>query len=373
VDLPPVPARPAAGQVDRARAFLLTALLGDFEWEDAASLANYIALMVTPYLRRPLKALVPLAVISASAPGSGKSLLSGVIGLLVGQQTVPWPGDDDETALEKLITSTFTTESGAVIFDNLTEGTQVTSPTLANLLTNPVWSARILGRTGMGAWPNDRLWMVTGNNLRVGGDIASRSVYVRLKPAAPHPEERTGFVLGDLEAWLKDPHHRSELLWRLLVLVADWVAAGTPRDTGLPAMRQFTAWAQGAGGFLAHHGIGGFLTNLRALRGMDEDDQRWAVFLAGWRDRLGAEPLRPVDVMANAAISRDVLTGRTIDPWDGEFITDTDGIRPRSPHKLAKILGGQVDRWHGDPPIRLRAVADTHNHTTRYWVEEHHP
>jgi hypothetical protein len=64
--------------------------LGDFEWEDEASRANYIALMVTPYLRRPLKALAPLAVISASAPGSGKSLLSGVIGLLVGQQMVPW-------------------------------------------------------------------------------------------------------------------------------------------------------------------------------------------------------------------------------------------------------------------------------------------
>ena len=166
--------------------------------EDEASRANYIALMVTPYLRRPLKALVPLAVISASAPGSGQTRLSGVIGLLVGQQTVPWPGDD-ETALEKLITSTFTTEGGAVIFDNLTEGEQVASPTLANLLTNPVWSARILRpHRDRVSWPNERLWMVTGNNLRVGGDIASRSLYVRLKPAAPHPEERTGFVLGDL-------------------------------------------------------------------------------------------------------------------------------------------------------------------------------
>ena len=106
---------------------------------------------------------------------------------------------------------------------------------------------------------------------------------------------------------------------------------------------------------------------------MDEEDQRWAVFLAAWHDRFGTDPLRPVDVMENAAISRDAFTGRTLDPWDGEFITDTEGIRPRSPHKLAKILAGQVDRWHGDPPIRLRAVADTHNHTTRYWVEEHRP
>lgn len=53
------------------------ALLGDFEWEDEASRTNYIALMVTPHLRRPLKAPVPLAVLPASAPGSGKPCCRG--------------------------------------------------------------------------------------------------------------------------------------------------------------------------------------------------------------------------------------------------------------------------------------------------------
>ena len=163
-----------------------------------------------------------------------------------------WPSDNDKE-LEKLITSTFTVESGAVIFDNLAEGTSSTPPILANLLTNPVWSERILGLHRNGRWPNDRLWMATGNNLRVGGDMASRTVYVRLAPKAPHPEQRTGFAIRDLAAWIKDPDHRAELLWRLLVLVADWVAAGTPRDDDVPAMRQFTPWARGVGGFLAHH------------------------------------------------------------------------------------------------------------------------
>jgi hypothetical protein len=372
VDLPPVPDRPSTTQVAKARDFVLRALLGDFEWEDHASLANYVALMVTPYLRRPLKALAPLAIISATAPGSGKSLLSGVIGLLVGQQTVPWP-DGDDAELKKLITSTFTADIGAVIFDNLDEGTQVASPVLANLLTNPVWSDRILGSTAMGSWPNDRLWMVTGNNLRVGGDIASRSVYVRLKPAGPHPEERTGFVLGDLEDWIKDPAHRAELLWRLLVLVADWVAAGTPRDPAVPTMRQFTPWAHGVGGFLTHHGITGFLANLGALRRMDDEDTKWAIFLARWLDRLGDAPVKVADVIANATITRDLLTGHDLDPWEGEFITDRQGRRPRTPQKLAQLLTGQVDRYHGDPPLRLRRVQDRHNHSALYRVQEYQP
>jgi hypothetical protein len=211
VTLPPVPGQPAPAQVTEARDFLIYTLLGDFEWEDDASLANYIALMVTPFLRRPLRALVPLAILSASAPSSGKSLLSALIGLLVGQQTVPWPADND-TELEKLITSTFTVESGTVIFDNLAEGEVIASPILANLLTNPLWSSRILGKSGMGAWPNDRMWMATGNNLRVGADIATRSVYVRLRPAAPHPEERTGFAIPDLQGWIMNPANRGRLL-----------------------------------------------------------------------------------------------------------------------------------------------------------------
>jgi hypothetical protein len=368
VTLPPVPARPDPGQVTAARAFVLSTLLGDFEWEDTASLANYVGLMVTPFLRRPLRALVPLAIVSASAPSSGKSLLSALIGLLVGQQTVPWPADN-EAELAKLITSTFTVESGAVIFDNLAEGETIASPVLANLLTNPMWSTRILGTSGMGAWANDRLWMATGNNLRVGGDIASRSVCVRLKPAAPYPEARTGFAIPDLQGWIKDPANRAALLWRLLVLVADWVAAGTPRDTDAPQMRQFTPWAHGVGGFLAHHGITGFLTNLNAIRRMDEEDHKWAVFLATWLDRFGTNPVRPAEVLASADAGHDQPAG----PWDGDFITDDRGRWPRTPQKLGQLLTGQADRFHGDPPLTLRALRDGHNKSWLYQVERWQP
>jgi hypothetical protein len=214
--------------------------------------------------------------------------------------------------------------------------------------------------------------MATGNNLRVGGDIASRSVYVRLKPSTPHPETRTGFRIGDLQGWIMNPANRARLLWHLLVLVADWVAAGTPRDTTVPAMRQFTPWAQGAGGFLAHHAIPGFLTNVHVVRGMDEEDIKWAVFLSRWLDQLGPGLHKVNDVLANAEISRDPF-GRDYDPWDGEFITDAHGRRPRTPQKLGQLLAGQADRFHGDPALVLRAVTEKHNSTRLYRVEKFVP
>lgn len=362
--VPAVPERPGRREVAAAQTFVTGTLLGDFEWEDDASLANYVALMVTPFLRRPLRALAPLFIISASAPSSGKSLLSALTGLLTGQQVITWPGDNEEE-LEKVITATFRKESGAVVFDNIPEGEVIDSARLAALLTSPVWSSRILGTSGMGAWPNDRLWMATGNNLRVGGDIASRSVSVRLKPTAPHPEERTGFAIPDLQGWILNPANRARLLERLLVLVADWVAAGTPKDTTVPAMRQFTPWAQGTGGFLAHHGVTGFLGNLGAIRAMDEEDHKWAVFLAAWLDRFGGSAVRVADVLASTDADHDQPTG----PWDGDFITDDRGRYPRTPQMLGRLLAGQADRFHGDPPLTLRALPDIGNKTRLYRVE----
>ena len=364
VALPVVPERPSRRQVAAAQTFVTGTLLGDFEWEDDASLANYVALMATPFLRRPLRALAPLFVISASAPASGKSLLSALTGLLTGQQVVTWPGDNEEE-LEKVITATFRKESGAVVFDNIPEGEVIDSARLAALLTSPTWSGRILGTSGMGAWPNDRLWMATGNNLRIGGDIASRSVSIRLKPTAPHPEERTGFAIPDLQGWIMNPANRVRLLERLLILVADWVAAGTPKDTSVPAIRQFTPWAHGVGGFLAHHGITGFLGNLSAMRAMDEEDRKWAVFLATWLDKLGPGSVRPADVLASADDGFDQPAG----PWEGDFITDDRGRCPRTAQKLGQLLAGQADRYHGDPPLTLRTSRDGHNKTWLYRVE----
>jgi hypothetical protein len=43
-------------------------------------------------------------------------------------------------------------------------------------------------------------------------------------------------------------------------------------------MRQFTPWAEAVGGFLAHHGIGGFLANVETVRDIDEEEATWAAF-----------------------------------------------------------------------------------------------
>ncbi|WP_327086665.1 hypothetical protein OIE66_30635 [Nonomuraea sp. NBC_01738] len=348
VSLPPVPDRPTPQQVREALDFLLGRFLRDFPWASAADRANYLALLATPILRHFTRSLTPFALIDATMPASGKSILTGGPGMLYGQRIMPWPYAEEE--LRKSITAVLAEQVGVVVWDNLAEGTVIDSPTLALLVTAGVWSDRQLGASRNVAVVNDRLWMATGNNLQVGGDMASRTVRVHLDPNMPRPEERdqTQFGIPHLDQWITVPGNQMTVLWHLLVLVLDWTGQGAPRATGL-SMRQFTPWATALGGFLGHHGITEFLGNAADVRDIDEDESRWRAFLACWHTLHPGKQMTAADLRRSAEPDR--FGDSEHDRWDGQFITTHSGRLP-NPLSLGRLLTGQVGRWRGDYVIR---------------------
>jgi hypothetical protein len=354
-----VPDQPTTEQVDAAVTFLLDKFLPDFPWRGPADLANYLALAVTPLLRPFTRTLAPFGIVDATMPGSGKTILTSSIGLMVGQQVLTWTDTDAE--LRKQITTVLADQVGAVVFDNLVEGHVINSAVLARLITERTWTDRLLGSNKAATYPNDRVWLATGNNLQVGGDMASRSVWVRLDPDCPQPEARSGFSIPNLDTWILDPDNQATVLHHLLVLVVDWCRHGAPTTTNVPQMRQFTRWAQYLGGFLEHHGIPGFLTNHASNAVQDADANEWAQFLWAWHNifhtrRITAAVLRD---------SADPEPGRP-DPWRGTFLTTPAG-KPLSVKSLGKRLTGQVGRWRGN--IVLRSETDSHTKINTYWVE----
>jgi hypothetical protein len=367
VRLDPVPDHPTPQQVHAARVFLLDRFLRDFPWSSMADLANYVALLVTPTLRRYLRSLFPFGLIDATMPASGKSLLCAGPGMLYGQRVLPWP-DDDDNELRKAITAVLADLVGCVVFDNIAEGTVIDSAILANLITNPVWTDRVLGASRSVSTENDRLWMATGNNLQLGGDMASRTVRVHLDPNMPRPEERdqTKFGIPGLDHWITRPANQRIVLGHLLVLILDWIQAGAPRDSSI-SMRQFTPWAQALGGFLHHHGIHGFLTNAADVRGIDEDESRWRAFLATWHERHGPKPLTAAELRAGYEPNPPTFAGiQATDPWDGTFITTPTGRTPNA-IGLGRYLTGQTGRWRG--PYVIRSDKGPRGDRNRFWVE----
>jgi hypothetical protein len=356
--LDPVPERPTAGQVDQACAFLLDSFLADFPWRSDADRANYLALLVTPIVRPFIRTLTPFGIVDATMPGSGKTILTSCVGLLVGQKVLTWTDSEDE--LRKSITTVMADQIGAVVFDNLIEGTAIESAVLARLMTEQTWTDRRLGTNTAATYPNDKVWLATGNNLRTGGDMATRSVWVRLDPNCPRPEARTGFAIPHLDTWILDPANQATVLRHVLTLILDWTAHGAPISHDAPEMRQFTKWARMLGGFLAHHGIPGFLTNAEGGRELDEDAADWGAFLLRWHTlhretRLTANELRQT--------AEPGMNGS--DPWNGCFRTTAHGQLP-TVKTLGKLLSGQVDRWRNN--VVLRRVKDSHTKQWTYWV-----
>jgi hypothetical protein len=359
IPLDRVPAEPTSEQVEAARAFLLDRVLHDFPWVDDADRANYIGVLVTPILRRYQRSLIPFVVYTATMPGSGKTILTSGPGMLYGQRVLTWTHSDEE--LRKSITSVLADPAGTVVFDNLAEGTVIDSPVLARLITDRTWADRLLGGNKTAVLANDRLWSATGNNLRLGGDMATRTVLVRLNPNMPRPEERTGFAIPNLDDWILQPANQRRVLWNLLVLVVDWTHNGAPRQTGI-TMRQFTPWAEAVGGFLIHHGIKGFLSNVETVRDIDEENAMWTAFLGRWHQIHGDEWRNTHELRLSA--DAPVLS---LDQWDGLFLVDGRGKLP-SEVSLGKRLTGHIDRYHGE--FVLRASKDRHSNVRIWRVEK---
>lgn len=362
VDMPRIPHQPTPEQVQEALEFLLNQFLRDFLWvHPEADRANYIGLLVTPILRPYVRSVTPFGLISATTQGSGKTILSDGIGQLYGQKVQPWADSNNE--LRKNIPGILDQPGPVIVFDNIKEGGTIDQPVLAMLLTSTTYSDRLLGVNTNFSGTNDRLWLATGNNIRLGGDMATRTVLVQLDPKMPHPELRTGFSIPNLERWIKEPGNQRTLLRHLLILVMDWIAAGAPRADH--TMRQFSVWAAAVGGFLAHHGINGFLGNVETTRTLDDEDAMWAIFLDRWWSFFKGDEKTTGEVRQHAEIQ--IIEGEKDDPWGGDFVCTDEGKRP-STFQLGRLLTSQVGRFHGQFVLHARR---TKSGRCFYRVEKH--
>lgn len=361
--LKPVPDIPSDDEMRAARRFIRRELLADFPWVEE-SRANYIGVLIAPLMRSYLGGvLVPLVAIDATSPATGKSLLSQIMTRVYSGYMRPWVSDDDE--LRKVVTSILIDQGGAVVvFDNVGTGEIIKQPALAQLLTNAVWSDRVLGGSKSPLVPNDRVWIVTGNALSIGGDFASRTVLVRLDAQMPNPDLRpvSTFALGDLEQWLTDPVNRATLLHHLLVLVRGWIVAGAPRIE--TPMRTFAPWASATAGFLDWLGEPGFLKNRASLVEVDEEESMYGAFYAKWHEHFGDEVVTTTKL--RDSVTPDPTFGATTHDWKGTFLTrKRDGQIP-SASGLGKMLTAERGRFRGG--YRLNGHFDSHSKTWSYSV-----
>jgi hypothetical protein len=298
--IPAIPAHPSEDDLVRAIT-LIDEAIGEFPFQNQACHANAIALLLTPIIRQAIHGHVPLALLDATRPGTGKSLLAELVALIATGRKAAMMGapyDDDEW--RKRIAATLSDGATIIVIDNVRSRLQSAALDLA--LTSHTVQERILGQSKNGVYAQRATWMATGNNIQLGGDMPRRCYWIRMDAHMDKPWRRGGFT-HDLEEWV--PAHRGELIAALLTLARAWYAAGRPAPAQpLPRIGGFQPWVDTIGGILAHAEIGGFLGNAEELyEQADNDALQWASFLHAWQEAYGEREVLVADLV------RDIKAG----------------------------------------------------------------
>lgn len=372
-ELPQTPEQPTPVDVQRA-VELIDEGLADFPFADQASRANAYALLLTPIVMHalPPDSRVPVAVLDATTPGTGKGLLLDYTAVIATGHDAPKngaPGTDEE--LDKRLLSAMLCGQSYFVLDNVEH--ILDFPSLDRTVTSGTYQGRLLGAsqviTGRPRWT----WAITGNNVKVAGDLGRRCYWIRLESQVPDPSQRpaAAFQHPDLMAWAR--RNRPELVAAALTMVRAWYADGRPQAQ-VPVFGSFEGWTQMVGSILDHTGIQGFLENRQRMRQESDDRQEeWGDFLHAWWSVVGAEAVSAGELARRLlqgpsyASLKDALPGQLAKHFDKARVDSHKSFDTSLGYHLGRIRG----RWfEGQPTLRVERIEDRYHNQLVWRVNE---
>lgn len=374
LQMPELEERPTQDHIEVAVDMLMDVIEG-FPFVDQASRANVVAAMLTPVCRPAIKGPTPLALFDATTQGTGKTLLSEVVSLIVsGRESALFSAPREPEEWRKQITSVLRDGSTVVVIDNVMY--RLDSGDLCKVLTEVTHGDRILGQTQTISLPVRCAWIATGNNIQLGGDMARRCYWVRMDAKCAKPFKRIGFKHKRLKDHILK--HRGELLAGLLTLARAWFVAGKPESSVTP-VGSYEDWSTMIGGILEHAGIEGFLGNSDQLyEQADVESTQWEAFLKTldsafyteaftvsevWErmsERMYQESSRQAKLSDRAEVLRAALPDYIAQAMDREGFFK---------QRLGFALSERLGRRYGDSQVWIeRDIQDRHGKVARWKV-----
>lgn len=183
----PIPDEISEEEAIQALEFLMTPF-SNFPFETALDRSVCLAAVLTA-LVRPVLETAPAFAIDAPRQGTGKTYLAKCIGFLAtGQSPVIMSFPNCEDSLKKTLFSELMKAPSVMVWDNV--GKKMDSTTLAAYLTSETYSDRVLGKSLTLEFPNRALFLVTGNNVQLAGDLPRRFLTCRLNCKEESPNKR---------------------------------------------------------------------------------------------------------------------------------------------------------------------------------------
>jgi hypothetical protein len=378
--------------VAEAMNFLLADWLADVA-ADHAGKCCLIALACT-MIERTLLDQRPCWFITAGQRGNGKTttikmLIEGVTDAEVSASA--WSTNEEER--RKALLAYLVCGTSYILWDNIARGAQVACPHIEKACTAAMYADRKLGSTEMVRAAASSVHIFTGNNIAPKGDLASRSLVVRLDTDRIDPENRD-FRHPDPLCWTED--NRPQILRALFTVLLGNPSLDLPRDA--PMKTRFKLWQRLVGSAVEHaahcaaQAAAGFDPGGDALPEEFTPLDFGTLFLgqeAGEEDAVSlAEALI---ALAETMKSRDLAAGRTPQPYkatdvtaalnatslDAETLTLKAYLFPGQPSNQqvnAKSVGRRL-KAHVGQPVRhegkvlvLKSYMDKHTGTLLFNV-----
>ncbi len=310
---------------------------------DTAGKANIIGILTANMLRPLLEAqglqAFPGLALDATSPGSGKTLLAIVMGIILtgrAPSLSPFPDQDDEW--RKNITSWVLDGKSYQLYDNLDPKKSLDSSKLAALLTTGHWSDRLLGQNQTLNLEVSAQIVFTGNHMHMSTELSRRVVLIRVTPNVDRPWTRTPDAFIHPNIIMHSMSHRGEILGALLSLIQHWFDVGQPR--GKEIMGNYEILTQTVGGVLGAGGIAGWLSNAdEATNALDEERALWLGILEIWHERFKDTSITAGELFEHFA-DTDMLTEI---PW---FTARDDGGKRWQPGRRIKgQLNAVIGPW----------------------------
>jgi hypothetical protein len=342
---PTIPADPTADDV-RGAIELIDEAIGEFPYEDGASAANTLGLMLTPLVRQAIDGPVPMALIDKPQAGTGGSLLAETVAIIgTGREAEMLGAPRDDEEWRKQITAKLSSGATMITVDNVEH--PLYAPSLARALTARTWTDRVLGRSESITLAQRATWLATGNNIILRGDLPRRCYWIRLDAKKARPWQRGGFKHPDLLRWVSE--NRAALVRALLIIARAWFAADKPPAAGVPRLGSFEAWAETVGGMVAFAGIPGFLGNLEALyEKADEGGAEWEEFLSAWWEACGEDPITVAQLVEKIEADDDLRAA--LPPDLAEVLDKGQGSFTR---RLGKALSSRAGTRYGEDELHV--------------------
>jgi len=350
-------------------------VIAEFPFVDQASRANAMASMLTPVCRPAIKGPTPLALYDATTQGTGKTLLSEVVSLIVsGRESALFSAPRDAEEWRKQLTSVLREGPPVVVIDNVMY--RLDSGDLCKALTATTHGDRILGQSQTISLPVRCMWIATGNNIQLGGDMPRRCYWVRMDAKCSKPFKRTGFKHKRLkEHVLAD---RGELLAAVLTLARAWFVAGRPEPEVTP-VGSFEDWTITIGGILEYAGVQGFLANSDQLYDQaDAESMQWEAFLKTLDAVFYGELFTVAQVWErlnektyDQSMRQSILTERAeqLRAALPDFVAQAMDREGFFKQRLGTAFSERRGRRYGDSQVRIeRDVDDRHGKVARWTV-----